>query len=269
MTPVRAAALKAASLLADNADGPGPEPLPSPDERTEQILADADNRLAEGRAGDAALAFERLLLSDPGHDEARVGLARAQSVLAEQRRQLDACLEEARRLVEEGAWEQARPLLDRIEAEAGDRDAARALRDRIATRAEPRSSAPSAADPAQEVRRPARRRQLRPRLRRALAATWALLVLTVAGATFARWDELLASLTARPTPQALSTEPRPGYPPPTAGEQALSLARQRLEAGDPDGALQALAAVPPEDPAFPFASQLRSRADRARREVTP
>ncbi len=242
--------------------------MPSPDERTEQILADADDRLAAGQAGDAALAFERVLLSDPGHDEARVGLARAQSALAEQRRRLDACLEEARRLAEDGDWEAARPLLDRIEAEGGDRDAARALRDRIASpRGEPRPDLPADDPPELVARRPARRRQLRPRLRRAVATGFALLFLAVAGGTLARWDALVSALTARPTPLSLSTEPRPAYPPPTAGEQALALASLRLEAGDPDGALRALASVSPEDPAFPFASQLRSRADRARREA--
>jgi thioredoxin-like negative regulator of GroEL len=241
--------------------------LPSFDERTEQILAEADDRLAAGQAVDAALAFERVLLSDPGHDEARVGLARAQSALAEQRRRLDACLEEARRLAEEGDWEAARPLLDRIEAEGGDRDAARALRDRIASpRGELRPGAPADDSPAPAARRPARRRQLRPRLRRAVAMGLSLLFVAVAGGTLARWDSLLTALTARPTPRALSAEPRPAYPPPTAGEQALALAARRLEAGDPDGALQALASVSPEDPAFPFASQMRSRADRARRE---
>ena len=77
----------------------------------------------------------------------------------------------------------------------------------------------------------------------------------------------MAASNARRSPRALSAEPRPAYPPPTAGEQALALAALRLEAGDPDGALQALAGVSPEDPAFPFASQMRSRADRARREA--
>lgn len=241
----------------------------SPDERTEQMLAEAESHLAAGHPADAALAFERVVLSDPAHDLARLGLARAHAAQAEQRRQLDACLDEARRLAQEGSWGDARALLDRVEAEGGDRDAARALRDRFAPRAEARPGLPALPGPAPAARRPAFRRRLRPRLRRALAAAWALALLGAAGAALARWDELLAALTARPAPRSLSPGQQPAYPPPTAGERALETARLRLEAGDPDGALLALALVSPEDPAFPFVSQLRSRADRARRGGTP
>ncbi len=243
--------------------------MPSPDERTEQILAEADSHLAGGRAADAALAFERVLLSDPGHAAARLGLARAHAAQAEQRRQLDACLEEARRLAQDGSWTEAVALLDRVEAGPGDRDGARALRDRFAPRAEARADQPSPPGPAPAARRPAFRRRLRPRLRRALAAGWALIALVAVGATLARWDDVLAALTARPVPRSLSAGRQAAYPPPTAGEQALETARLRLEAGDPDGALLALALVPPEDPAYPFVSQLRSRADRARRGGAP
>jgi hypothetical protein len=45
------------------------------------------------------------------------------------------------------------------------------------------------------------------------------------------------------------------------GEQALAEARRLMEAGDAAGALRALDGVPPEEPAYPFARQLRRQAE--------
>jgi hypothetical protein len=49
------------------------------------------------------------------------------------------------------------------------------------------------------------------------------------------------------------------------GEQRLAEARRLMEQGDAAGALRALDGVRPEEPAYPFARQLRTQAESALR----
>jgi len=242
--------------------------LGSSDARIDSILADGRALLAAGSVRDAALAFERALLLEPDHARAREALDVARAALAEERRALDAQLEQARGLFAAGDLARARILLEHVIEHAGDRDAARALLDRC----EEGGAAVFAFGAALVEPAPARAldrsRRPAPRTRRVLALGWTVLLAAFLGAFVSNWDELVARLTATPAPRSRLAPPSTSYPAPSAGERALAEARTRLEQGDAEGARAALLRVPPEDPAFPFATQLRAQAERAQRPAS-
>jgi hypothetical protein len=86
--------------------------------------------------------------------------------------------------------------------------------------------------------------------------------LAITGGVVSRWEDLLAGLTATPAPVAPAPVAVSAAPSP--GERAVAEARSLLDTGDAEAALQALARVAPDDPAFPFASQLRVQMTRAK-----
>ena len=237
------------------------------DARIDSILQDGRALLVHGSVRDALLAFERALLLEPEHAGAREAFEQARTALAEERRALDAQLEQARALLAAGEPARARALLEHVIEHAGDRDAARALLDRCAeggtalfAGAVPLEVAPARAFA--ERRRPA------PRARGVLALGWTALLATLLGAFVSNWDELVARLTATPSPHSRLAPPSTSYPAASAGERALAEARTRLDHGDAEGARAVLLSVPPEDPAFPFATQLRAQAERVQRPAS-
>jgi hypothetical protein len=72
----------------------------------------------------------------------------------------------------------------------------------------------------------------------------------------------MARLERRPLPAAYAVSTLP-LPAPPFGERALAEARRRFDHGDVAGALAALREIRPDDPVYPFAVQLRQRAEAA------
>lgn len=87
---------------------------------------------------------------------------------------------------------------------------------------------------------------------------FALVGVTVAST----WDGIIHHLTRTPAP--VSPTLGVGWPTaaPTEAQHAVVLARQRLDAGQPAAALGALRVVRPGDPEYPFATQLKTHAER-------
>jgi hypothetical protein len=95
--------------------------------------------------------------------------------------------------------------------------------------------------------------------RRALAAGCAAGFAVLVAGVDARWDGLIRVLERTPRPHSAATPAPTPVAPLSRGEQALADARRMLEQGDTAGALRALEAVPPDEPAYPFARQLRTQ----------
>src|SRR5262245_5749728 len=77
-----------------------------------RLLHEGESLLAAGRGGQAALAFERVLLQDPTHDEARRGLERARLSVVEAERRGESHLDEVDRALDAGDLEAARGHLE-------------------------------------------------------------------------------------------------------------------------------------------------------------
>jgi FimV-like protein len=220
-------------------------------------LARGHDLLDRNEGREAADLFGRVLLRDPGNAEAARGLQRARACVHETERLLEAQLELAGRALESGDEAGARVLLDEVVSKGGDRDRAHALLDRLDTRAgsleglDVADEAPSHAAPS-----PSRRAWVRP----ALIATWAAVFASMAVGVGWSWDRLLGSLARTPSPTSRPGPPTTQVPVPPAGDRALAEARELLDRGDAAGALVALDRVSPQEPAYPFARQLRTHA---------
>ena len=220
-------------------------------------LARGLDLLARNESHEAADLFGRVLLREPGNAEARRGLERARVSVRETERALEAQLEQAGRAREAGDEARARALLEEVVSKGGDRDRARAMLDRLDRRVgsleglDVADKAPSGPPPAQP-----RRTWVRP----ALIAAWAAAFASMAVGVGSSWDRLLVSLARTPSPTSHPGPPSTQVPVPTAGDRALAEARERLDRGDTAGALAALDRVSPEEPAYPFARQLRTHA---------
>jgi hypothetical protein len=227
-----------------------------------RLLDEGESLLAEGRGGQAVLAFERVLLQDPTHADARRGLERARLAVTEAERRNESRLDEAERALGAGDLEAARRHVEA--ALAGGAGGPRALS--LADRLDGRSGrlAPVVAPDASHPASPARMR--RPHWsRRAFVASWGLALATLTVGVAASWDDLLGRLTRAPRPSQAPAPPTLGPPAASAAGRAVSDAQRRLEQGDPAGALAALERVRPEDPLYPYAQQLRLQSESARR----
>ena len=209
----------------------------------------------EGR--EASDFFGRVLLRDPANAEARRGLQRARAVVRESERVLEAQLEQAGRAWEAGDEVRARALLEEVVSKGGDRDRAHAMLDRLDTRAGSLEGLGMADEaPSIPPAAPPRRTWVRP----ALIAAWAAAFASMAVGVGWSWDRLLVSLARTPSPTSRPGPPTTQVPVPTAGDRALAEARELLDRGDAASALAALDRVSPEEPAYPFARQLRTHA---------
>jgi hypothetical protein len=229
------------------------------------LISEGWKLLASGEERDAADLFGRVLLHDPADEEARRGLARARAAEAERARRLDAELDRAQRVADGGDRDGARALLRTIVDQGGDRDRAHAALDRLDGRGgrvdedllardgqtRPGGRGASASGPA----------WARPALALCCAAGFALL----AAGLDARWDGLIQTLAGAPRPVSAATPAPAAVAPLSRGEQAVADARRLMEQGDAAGALRALDGVRPEEPAYPFARQLRRQAESALR----
>lgn len=236
----------------------------SPRERVQGLVSEASALLEAARPREAALVFERVLLQDPAHEEARRGLVLARARAGELERELEEKLQVARDSAAAGDLPGARGLLHEVIRLGGDRDRAHDMLDRLDARggivAASGAQEPAAADapPSDGMRGPAHGWWSRTAFATVCGIAFAAVTTTVA----ASWEHLLGRLERRPSPTgyAVSTLPLPPAPP---GERALAEARQRLDRGDVSGALSALAEIRPDDPVYPFALQLRQRAEMA------
>ena len=227
-----------------------------------RLLDEGESLLAAGRGGQAVLAFERVLLQDPTHTEARLGLERARVAVKEAERRSESLVGEAEQALEAGDLEGARDPSGGGPRRGRRRDRALALADRLDGRSG-RLSPVVAPDPGQAAR-PAGIRG--PHWsRRAFVASCALVLATSTFGVAASWDELMGRLTRAPRPSQAMAPPTLGPPAASMAGRAVSDAQQRLEQGDPAGALAALERVRPEDPLYPYAQQLRLRSEAARR----
>jgi hypothetical protein len=234
-------------------------------ERAQGMASEAWGLLEAARPREASLLFGRLLLQDPRHEEARRGLMAAQALTGELERELEALLQEAHQAALGGDLAQARLLLDDVIRRGGDRDGAHALLDRLDHREGLVAVSPPAAPAAAGAADPPAVAPLRGwRSRTAFAAACGLALVALTTTVAAGWDHLMGRLEERPLPAGYTpaTQPLPAAP---AGERALGEARRLLERGDVAGALTALHDVAPDDPVYPFAQQLRQRAELAAR----
>jgi hypothetical protein len=227
-----------------------------------RLLDEGESLLAAGRGDQAILAFERVLLQDPTHAEARRGLERARVVVTETERRGESLLGEAERALDAGDLEGARAHLEAALSGGYAGTRALALADRLDRRSG-RMSPVAAADSARATL-PARAR--RPHwTRRAFVASCALVLVSLTVGVATSWDDLMGRLTSAPRPSQAPAPPTLGPPPASAAGRAVSDAQRRLEQGDPAGALAALERVRPEDPLYPYAQQLRLQSEAARR----
>ena len=234
----------------------------TPGERVQGLMSAAWALLDDARPHEAALLFGRVLLQDPVHEEARKGLLLAHTQAGELDRELEERLQAAREAAGAGDLPRARELLAEVIRLGGDRDRAHALLDRLDERG---GLLPARADD-----EPARQQMGSGAESLGMARAWwsrtvfasvcAVAFAAVTTTVAASWDNLLGRLERRPSPAAyaVSTLPLPAPPP---GERALAEARRRLDHGDVRGALTALGDIRPDDPVYPFALQLRQRAE--------
>jgi hypothetical protein len=213
--------------------------------------------LERSHGREAADLFGRVLLREPGNVEARRGLQRARACMHETERVLDAQLEQAGRALEAGDDVRARALLEEVVSKGGDRDRALAMLDRLDTRVGSLDGLGFDEDVSSPTPPPASRRAW---VRPALIAAWAAAFASLAVGVGSSWDRLLVSLARTPSPTSRPGPPTTQVPVPLAGDRALAEARELLDRGDAKGALAALDRVSPQEPAYPFARQLRTHA---------
>jgi len=98
-----------------------------------------------------------------------------------------------------------------------------------------------------------------------LGAASASVFLALGAVVFSNWDGLIHRLARTPVPREAGVA-FSSLPAARLEDQTIAAARRHLDAGDPAGAVALLDSVSPEQPAYPFARQLRVQAERALRE---
>ncbi len=223
------------------------------------LVAQAEALSAGGLAQEASLLFGRVLAHDPDHGAARDGLERARLALAESERRSEARLAEARLALTEGDPARARLLLEDVLASGSGHDAALALVDRL----DERPGVVLARPQSRGVARLLHVEPAAPRLgrwRAAFVAAWSVALLLFGARLAFSWERLVVGLVAPPSPVAAGIVAPRELARATPADAALSQAREALDAGDLAGALAALDRIEPQDAPWPFAQQLRARA---------
>jgi hypothetical protein len=233
----------------------------SEDARAARLISRGRTLLEQGQGLDAIHVFGRVLLWDPAHEEARRGLREARLAVREADRILDGRLDEAAQALESGDLPLARRLIEDIVELVGDDERALTLLDRTDTRggrlpeAGPSWSA-RAVPEGSESGKPSPSAW-----RFTLAASWGVVLVGLTVAVVSGWERLVSRLTEAPSPRHEVPVSATDGVALSKGERALADARHRLEAGDPAGAVAALAQVPPEEPLYPLAVQLRHQVE--------
>lgn len=183
-------------------------------DRIRALLAQGWDLLRAGRSREAADAFGRVLLQRADAPEARRGIEDARRALAEEARQLDACMDEASGAVERGDRDVARELLEDVILRGGDRDRALVLLDRLSERGG-RVELPPVPAPKPLQDDPPELGPRRVWSRRLFVAGSAFAFgLLAAGVAFS-WERLVESLVRAPSPA--SHPQRPVAPPAHGG----------------------------------------------------
>jgi hypothetical protein len=226
--------------------------------KVQGLLEDGRRLLDGGDPREAALVFGRLLLLEPDHAEALSLMSTARAALAEVERRGQESLASAEEALAAGEREMAREMVQKAVAAGADYERVHVLLDRL----DPRGGRLGIPDrEAAELDVPPEA-PVRSGWSRAAFIGMCAGVFTVMGVGVAfTWPGLLARLSQAPSPR---TEPVPAADPadPGAGERTVARARRLLESGQPGAALAALDTVAPQDPAYPFARQLRAHAER-------
>ena len=217
--------------------------------------------LSGGRGREASLRFSRVLMGDPGHEEARRGEERVRALLGEEERLASLRLHEAQGALAASDVEEARRLAREALHFGADPDAVQSLLDRLDERAGRLASLDApAARPYAALTRPARVGGLS---RIAVALTWAVAIGLSLALVATRWEQIVGRLARAPWPTTRPASPATSLPPETPGDTSLALARRLLLAGQAQGALRALDRIPAQDPTYPYARRLRTEAESA------
>jgi hypothetical protein len=232
--------------------------------RLRRLLDEGRDLLRREQGRQAADVFGRILLLDPDNAEARGGLEQARAAAVEAERVLATRLQEAEDALVAGEDEKARTLLEEIIRHGGDRDRARDLLDRLDRRpgrlnagrgpwtssgdAEEGSVATSSAWS-----------------RRVVIGGWVVVFGLLAAGVASSWDRLLDRLGRAPSPTSQAAPPATSLAAPTPGERAVADARRLLDQGETAAALSILDRISPDEPAYPFARELRRQAETALR----
>ena len=98
-----------------------------------------------------------------------------------------------------------------------------------------------------------------------LGAASASVFVALGAVVFSNWDGLMTRLARTPVPREAGVA-FSSLPAARVEDQTIAAARRHLDAGDPARAVALLDSVSPEQPAYPFARQLRVQAERALRD---
>ena len=176
------------------------------DDRIRGLLAIGEDLLTAGRGRDAADAFGRILLDNPNDVAARQGLEKARVAAAEEARQLDAKIDEARGALDAGDRGKARRLLEDVVQRGGDRDRALALLERVA--GPDGRLAPARQDDEDAAAATTAPVRSHPGWsRRAFLLGCTLVFALLAAGVAASWDLLVEELVRTPSPRARALEP--------------------------------------------------------------
>jgi hypothetical protein len=96
-----------------------------------------------------------------------------------------------------------------------------------------------------------------------LVLGWAAALLALLGTVAVSWERIVGRLSGTPRPADVSAPPITRAPVRGRGEAAVAEALRFLEAGDAERALRALDRIPSDDPALPYARQVRAQAESA------
>ena len=181
------------------------------------------------RPRDAALVFERVLIAAPDDPHARAGLDAAREASDEHDRAQEA---------------------GRAATPVGERPVGWFARRR-------QDDSGESASPALAPRRGGSRMML--------GAAAASVFLALGAVVSANWNGMMLRLTQAPVPRDGSVA-FSSMPAARAEDQTIAAARRLIDSGDPARAVALLDSVSPEQPAYPFARQLRVQAERALRD---
>ncbi len=217
--------------------------------------------MSRERGREAADVFGRILLLDPENAEARRGLEQARAAAVEAERVLAMRLQEAEAALATGEDDKARALLDEIIRQGGDRDRARDLLDRLDRRPGRLNAGRGPWTSTGEVQDGAAA-SASAWSRRAVIGGWVVVFGLLATGVASSWDRLLDRLGRAPSPSSAPSAPATAAAP-TPGERAVADARRLLDQGETAAALSILDRISPDEPAYPFARELRRQAENA------